>query len=604
MRPTARIRVLSAAIVNRIAAGEVVERPASVVKELVENSLDAEASHIEVALEMGGRKYIRVADDGIGMTAEDLALAFRSHATSKLVDADDLFAIHSLGFRGEALASIGAVSRARIVSRARGSLEGAEVWDRGGEIGPVTACGAPEGTTVEVRDLFYNVPARQKFLRSVATEFAHASETFTRLALPFPTVTFRLEHDGRTIFHLPGGVELPERIRQLFGDNLAALLFRTFSETTALRALALAAPPTEHRPNTQMLYTFLNGRYIRDRNIYRAIADAYSETLPAGRQPVVFLFLEMDPHRVDVNVHPTKVEVRFREPGAVYAQIEKMLREALRPRAASVSQSGQDATCTPDRPVAAPSRAQDRHHATEPLDRAESVRRAISNFFSARPAPPMLEQPRTSTQRPPASTAPLPAVEPAVTPSTGRITQVLDTYIIEEVAEGIRIIDQHALHERILYEELSRAQEQGRAISQRLLLPLTVELRPHERTLALHLAPLLAEFGFIIEEFGGNAVVIQAVPQQLELEDARAALIDMLSESGSGAVPHPEIRDRALRVLACKGAVKAGQPLRPEQVRKLLEHRDALGVPATCPHGRRIAWLLTREELARHFGRK
>ena len=574
-----RIRVLSESVIHRIAAGEVVERPASVVKELVENSLDAEAGRIEVTLEQGGCKGIRVVDDGVGMSPEDLALAFAGHATSKLDNPDDLLAIHTMGFRGEALSSIGAVAQARIISRARGRLEGAEIRIQGGMAGPVTACGAPEGTTVEVRNLFFNTPARQKFLRSPRTEFAHASEALTRTALAFPAVTFHLEHDGRRLLRLTGGVEPAERVRQLFGDELAGLLVRCESETPAMRAFALAAPPTYHRANTQMIYTFLNGRYIRDRGLYRAIANAYHGTLPAGRQPAVFLFLDLDAQRVDVNVHPTKIEVRFREPSAVFGIVQSLLQKCLRQRREQLASAVEPPTPASIAPSGGRTAGGE----------GRQLQRALSDLFTARPAPASLPQaPDAQSEK----------------DGGGRFVQIHNAYILEETADGIRVIDQHALHERILYEEFSR-REKGGVNSQRLLLPQTLELRPRDLALALELVPTLAGMGFLIEEFGGNSIVIQAVPQALEGRDARRVLLDVLDEVRAGGGPRrQEAHERTLRVMACKGAVKAGEPLRPEEIRALLERRDRLGLPLTCPHGRPTTWNISLEDLERRFKRK
>lgn len=323
------IKVLPASVINKIAAGEVIDRPAAVVKELIENAIDAMASKIDTYLEDGGRKMLRVSDDGIGMDAEDLSLAFQSHATSKLLNADDLFAIHTLGFRGEALPSIGAVSRASIISRTQGAIQGAEISIDGGVLSQIKECGAPEGTQVTVKDLFFNVPVRKKFLRTIPTEMAYISEVLTRFAIAYPAIHFTLMHNTRTVFNLPPVRETAERIATFFGDEMSKHLIPVFLREALFSLSGYIAPPFFDKANARMQFIFLNGRYIKDSAIFRAINESYHGKLMHRRYPIVFLFLQVDPSEVDVNVHPTKTEVRFRNTSSIYNYVMAALKEGL-----------------------------------------------------------------------------------------------------------------------------------------------------------------------------------------------------------------------------------------------------------------------------------
>ncbi|HRU07059.1 MAG TPA: DNA mismatch repair endonuclease MutL, partial [Candidatus Brocadiia bacterium] len=368
------IRVLPQSVINKIAAGEVIERPASVVKELVENSLDAQATRVEVTLEEGGVRLIRVADDGVGMIEEDVSRAFLPHATSKLSGPDDLFNIKTMGFRGEALASIASVSQVRLASRARGELAGAEVTADGGILSPPRAAGLPEGTIIEVRNLFHNTPVRRKFLKTAATEARHAAEAVTRLALPRPGVTFHLTHDTRPVLRLAAAPDARARALDLFGPDTAEALLDLNQETPALSVTGFAGPPTLAQRSPQMQYAFLNGRYIRDRVIQRAIAEAYRGRMVARTFPVVILFLWMDPQRVDVNVHPTKIEVRFRDPGAVYTIVLAALERAL--ACAATAPSGRAPAARTSAPPPAPALA----------EAPRRVEQAMRDFFTSPPS--------------------------------------------------------------------------------------------------------------------------------------------------------------------------------------------------------------------------
>ena len=617
-----RIHRLTRELVNKIAAGEVVERPASVVKELVENSIDAEASHIEITLEDGGKRLIRVVDDGIGMSPADLALAFERHATSKITATEDLFQIGTLGFRGEALASIASVSRCRAVSRERGVEEAACIEYEGGRAGEVRACGAPEGTIVEVRDLFYNVPARKKFLRTTATELRHVAEAVTRLVLPHHALAVHLMHKKKSILQLPRAGSPRERIAAVFGDDVCGHLLPVHSETAAMAFTGLISPPGEGMPSATQ-YVFLNGRYIRDRAIYRAVSEAYRSRLARGRFPAVFLFLLMDPGRVDVNVHPTKIEVRFRDPGAVFAQILTALERAL-------GSAGPIAAESPAGPARQP-------------DRRESVRQAVADFFerasrrpesAARPAgkpgtpasaafrvhqtsqaaataakPSAAEAEGAGIAAPeaaPGETAAGPAVTPIAAPPMARaFCQLHDSYIVEEVPDGFVLIDQHALHERILYEELRRRVEQASVARQRLLVPEIVDLRPEDFLRVMEMKESLLEMGLEVEPFGEKTIAIHAVPHLAGTVNPRDLLLEILSVAGESAPGRPPASREALMcTIACKAAVKAGDRLTRAQVEALLEQRDRLGPEPTCPHGRPTTLRFSLRDLEKQFRRK
>mgnify|MGYP000883796011 FL=1 len=592
------IRILPASVANKIAAGEVVERPASVVKELVENSVDAGAGRIELHLENGGADLVRVVDDGCGMDAHDLALAFVGHATSKLSDDDDLFRVRTMGFRGEALASIGSVSDARIVSRTADSDSGHEVQMQAGVVSPVKACGAPVGTQVEVRNLFYNVPVRKKFLKTTATEMAHVTEAATRLALERHRLHFVLTHNGRGIFNLPPAADRAQRIGEFFGREIADHLipFRVRAESLEIEGYVL--PPFVDRRTAKMQYTYVNGRCVRDATLLHAIGEAYSGLMTSGRRPVCFLFLTMDPALVDVNVHPTKMEVKFRHSRQVHAEVLRGIREAL--RGASLTPQ---VTLSADAPPAA-------------AGHGEAVRQAITDFFQ-RPAPtqppagvrarssggPHAAPPSRPMPPPPRPAGPVPA--PEVRARFGNCIQLLDSYIVEEAGDAILLIDQHALHERILYERIRAGLTEGPLTSQRLLVPELVELPQPEFYAVMDLAEELARFGMEIEPFGERTVIVRSFPQVLGKFDGRTFFRDLMDEleGPDGARKVDGRLETIVKMMACKGAVKAGQRLGPEQLRRLLEQRNETEHADTCPHGRPTTIRLTRAELDKQFHR-
>ncbi len=553
------IAVLGADVVNKIAAGEVIERPASVVKELVENSLDAGAREIRVDVEEGGRKLVRVTDDGGGMPPDEIPLAFAPHATSKLATADDLFRVSTFGFRGEALASIGSVSRVRIASRtARG--EGAEMVVENGEASTVRPAAAAPGTIVEMRNLFHSVPVRRKFLRSVEIETEHVQDTVARFAVSHPDVRFELWVDGQQRHALPPS-DRRTRIGVFYGTELAEAL----REAETKQFHAFFAPPQYSRVSAKAIWFFLNGRFIRDRVLLRGLNEAYREMIPHGRYPVAFVFLTLPASEVDVNVHPTKVEVRFRSVWKLHDQIAATLRGKL---------VGSDLAV---------------RVAPGALPQEPGQARAVVDFFTRGPGePPVLELPTA-------------AARPLVT--TGRrVFQLHNRYLVEEVDDGLRVIDQHALHERIMLEEFRKQYAAAAIARQRLLLPAVVELSKAQRARLDDGRELLESFGIETDDFGPGAVAVRAVPALLADHDPVTLLTDFLDLTGE-ADPELPLLECALEFLACRAAVKFGKKLSEEEIARLLEDAAALDYSASCAHGRPTAIKLTLTDLERFFQR-
>jgi len=571
------IRVLAPDVVNKIAAGEVIERPASVVKELVENALDAGATRVSVEVEEGGRRFVRVTDDGCGIAPDDLAAAFAPHATSKLATADDLFRVRTFGFRGEALASIGAVAKARVVSHPRGAPEGAEVTMEGGALGATKPAAHAEGTTIEVRTLFYAIPARRKFLRSPELELEHVEEAVDRFALAHPRVRFELVADGSARRTLAPAPDVKSRVGALFDREIMESLIEVRSDLPPAAFTAYLTPPKFARLSMRGQFVYLNGRFIRDRVLSRAINEAYRETLPHGRYPIVFVFLDVPPAEVDVNVHPTKIEVRFRSVwklhdvlvGAMRAQL---LKRELAPR------------IPPEALAAAP--------AAMP-----SAYREIVDFFTRGTAPA-------------AAVAEPVAEAPPLVRTGRRCFQLHDRYIVEEVGDGIRIVDQHALHERVLLEELRRQYASSDMARQRLLLPAIVEVSDRDRARLDEHRELVASLGLELEEFGPSSVAVRAIPAVVSDADPSAFVRDFLEmarEHGESEAKHGHampILDRAIEFLSCRAAVKFGRRLEPEEIERLLADGRGLDFSQTCAHGRPTAIKLTLEDLERFFKRK
>lgn len=558
----AQIRVLADDVVNKIAAGEVIERPASAVKELVENALDAGAREVRIDVEEGGRKLLRVTDDGHGLAPDDLPLAFAPHATSKLENADDLFRIATFGFRGEALASIAAVSRVALLSRTADG-EGAEIVVENGVAEGVHPAAAARGTRIEVRNLFQNVPVRRKFLRSPQVETEAVVEMFSRFAIAQPGVRFDLTVDGERRYAL-APAERRTRIGVFFGEELA----RDLREIQTPQFHVDLAPAQHSRINTKGLSFYLNGRYIRDRVLLRALGEAYHELIPHGRHPVAFVFLTLPPDEVDVNVHPTKIEVRFRN----VWKLKDRLVAAVRGR---LLEGSLDHAVSPERvagrvPGASP-------------DRPGSGAQDVVEFFTREPELGPPEAP----------------ARPLVT--TGRrVFQLHNRYLVEEVEDGLRILDQHALHERVMLEEFRR-QFGGKSIArQRLLLPAVLTLTREERARLHEHRELLDSFGLECEDFGRDQVAVRAVPALVADQDPVTLVRDFL-ELARDAAPDVPLVERALEFMACRAAVKFGRKLGEEEIARLLQDAARIDFSATCAHGRPTGIKLTLEDLERFF---
>lgn len=588
-----KINVLPETIVNKIAAGEVIERPASVVKELVENAIDASADRIDVCLEESGKKLIKVVDNGAGMENGDIARAVLSHSTSKLLELDDVYAIRTLGFRGEALPSIGAIARVRIVSRTRDGIAGGEIVVEGGEIGDVNEKGCAVGTQIEVRDIFYNTPVRKKFLKSNPIEMAHISEIITRLALANPQIHFSLYHNGRTVFNLPSAATIKERIITFFGNEMGDNLITVKSMEPNLVIKGYVLPPSNDCRTTKMQYVFVNSRFIRDKSILHAISEAYKGMLMSNRKPIVFLFLQIDPLEFDVNVHPTKIEVRFKNVRQVYGQILTCLRSSLE-RARPVTTAKFAAAAFTGSPG--------------------DVRPAGAGRSGTAPTPYYID--KQSHFDVPVSRENESVSVPFVAPGRqfaesgnmagGRCMQVQDSYIVEEVADGINIIDQHALHEIILYDEIIERVKGAKVISQKLLIPEPMELTASEYFIIISLRDKLGRLGFVVDEFGKNTVIIRAYPQILKDLDCKEFMRGLLGEIDESICDDDvdACLDKLARVTACKGAVKMGQKLNDQEIEALLNRRETVSFNSNCPHGRPTSILMPFYDLERQFKRR
>jgi DNA mismatch repair protein MutL len=623
-----RIQALSPSVINKIAAGEVIERPASAVKELLENSVDALATHIEVDIAAGGLELIRIVDDGEGIHPDDLPLAIASHATSKITSADDLFDVRTFGFRGEALASIAEVSRFKLRSRQPSAAAGAELEVIHGAASPVRTCGCPVGTCLEIRQLFENVPVRRKFLKSVATEFGQITEQFTRVAVAHPRLHLVLRHNDRNVYQLPP-VETPlDRLRTFFGDDLVDQLIPIDTQQAGVRLWGYVAHPSVSKSTRKQQYFFLNGRWFQDRSLQHALTEAYRGLLMVGRQPVAFLFFELGTDRVDVNVHPTKSEVRFQDT----QQLFRLLLSTLRSKFLSLDlQStltlpGGSALTDPLAPLAprpaAPTLALQTEFtrwAEERLSQwspeADPVLQAVADqgleaedvaaaWSPATTATAVLDAPASlpTTSFP---ESPRPAVAATAGLTGVRAMQIHDCYIVVETDEGLTVIDQHALHERILYEQF-RARVLANVVeAQRLLMPVPVEVPAKHAALLIEQAPLLERLGVGLEEFGKDTVLLTKHPVLLRRYDLTQLVHDLAEglDGGGNGPSRRDLLDELLHMMSCKAAVKAGQRLSTEEIEALLVQRHLVDDAHHCPHGRPTALKLSRAELDRQFGR-
>jgi DNA mismatch repair protein MutL len=601
----ARINILPDVLCNQIAAGEVVERPAAAVKELMENSIDAGSRSITVRILDAGRREIVVVDNGDGMSPDDALLAIERHATSKIRTVDDLQRIQSLGFRGEALPSIAAVSRFELVTRERQATAGTRLVIDGGILREVGEIGCPAGTQVRVRDLFFNVPARRKFLRGPDTEMAHNSEQFLRLAMAHPEIRFQLQHQGRILFDFPPATQHLERALRIVGVELAESLQPFAKDHPLVRAHGLIGPPELQRAGNQHLFVYINGRSVWDRILYRAILSAYESLLPKGRYPVAVVFLEMDAQLVDVNVHPTKREVRLRNPTPVVETIQQAVRGALE----DLHRQRWRRTLAGPRETLQPvlgQSLQEREAAMGldlPMTDAggscldTTAWGAVSAAAGPSPLAVGSSQPWSQPQ-----IAASEAISFADLPILG---QLATSYILLEAPDGLVIIDQHAAHERVLYERLHHGADHAGIARQRLASSVILEFFPKQAALLRQWLESLAKLGYEVAPFGGNSFSVHAVPAALADHHPVDLLRDLVeSAQEEGDTPSQRaLLDGLTKQAACRQALKARQKLTREEMLQLLKDLDRTLLSTTCPHGRPLWWKLTHGEIARFFHR-
>lgn len=637
------IHLLPPEVASQIAAGEVVERPASVVKELLENSLDAGASRIEIHIQGAGQRLIEVADDGCGIPADELALAIERHATSKLSSADDLFRIATLGFRGEALASVGSVSRLTITSRPASADVAARLRVEGGHAAPLEAAGAPVGTVVRVEDLFYNVPARLKFLKADTTERRQIDNLVTRYALAYPQVRFHLHQEGRPSLQTSGNGDRREVLAALYGVEVARQMLVVLAEEDGLSVEGFISPTSLTRSNRRELTFFVNGRPVQDASLIAALLKAYHTLLMTGRYPLAVLFLQVPAELVDVNVHPAKAEVRFREPDRIFTGVQRAVRRALLAHT-PVPGLQEQIRWTPDEEAEGEAGAEDGSGWGVPGDATSGSNSGAARGWGAAPG---LESEkdagaasgpgRTWDERrwaelygPEANAAaeteaqaanragPQRAEGPLASPAPGGQTvlpgprlpilrlvgQVASAYLVAEGPDGLYLVDQHAAHERVLFERFM-AQRQAGIPAQALLQPALVDLPPAAARLLAEQLPLLDRLGFQVEGFGPNGFLVRAIPALLAGSDPAAALRVLVENFEEDEAPlQAEIEARIIARVCKRAAVKAGQTLSPEEQRSLLLDLENCRSPRTCPHGRPTMIHLSVDLLEKQFGRR
>jgi len=587
---TSIIKILSDHVINKIAAGEVVERPASVVKELIENSIDAGATEIFIDIEEAGRRLIRITDNGSGMSKEDARTAFMRHATSKIADDADLESIRTMGFRGEALSSIASVSHVRLVSAMKDATSGALIEIEGGIVKAISEAAAPQGTTLEIGHLFYNTPARRKFLKSPATEFSHILTTVSRQVMAHPAIRFRLTHNKKSVLDFPPSLSIKERVFQLSGGAIAEDLIEFSGGRDSVHVHGLIGRPGSTRADKTYQDFFVNRRAVKNPSLTHALYSAYGDMLMRDRHPVAFIFIEIDPALVDVNVHPAKAEVRFRNQSQLHDLVRDVIREALRGMNASSATT-----------------------------HADGIREAVSDYLQSAECGVRNAEWRNTTSRSAAvgqnremEFSPFPVSDAfhseLRTPNSALLhplAQIHDSFIIAQSREGMAIIDQHAAHERVLFEKLQNQYGAGRVPVQDLLVPDQVELGPAQSVVLAAYLPELSKLGFLVEDFGNNTFVIKAVPVLLVGADYKQLLLDILDEVNihgkSGKME--KVRDEMLSVMACHPAIKVHRHLDQQEMEQLLADLFKCRMPHTCPHGRPTVVRFSMAEIMRMFKR-
>lgn len=576
-------------LINQIAAGEVIERPASVVKELVENSLDARAQHVGISIEAGGARLIEITDDGVGIPADELPLALSRHATSKITSLEDLSAVASLGFRGEALPSIASVARVELAARTESGEHGAMLAVQGGAAHDIVPTAMRSGTRVTVRDLFYNTPARRKFLRTEKTEFTHIERVVRRLALAHPSVAFTLKHNGRTSLHLaavPNGEGPERRIEQLLGTEFIAAAIPASQHREGLAIDAWLAAPAFNRSQPDMQYAFVNGRWVRDKTIMHAVRMGYQDVLFHGRHPAYVMWISMDPTRVDVNAHPAKTEVRFRDSGAIHTLVQRTVTDAMQSTRPGTERNAVTGSSSQPAPL-----SQSGLSLATPNDMSRATftgTTSTTNWTNL-----VREMP----------TAIPPAADDAPPPLGFAVAQIHGVFILAENAEGLVIVDMHAAHERITYERLKRAHSDRAMVRQPLLVPLRLNVSRAEADLCEANAAVLRQAGMVVERGGPEALILREIPALLDTTRAESLLRDVLADfeslGRSGRIA--AFTDELLATMACHASVRANRQLTLPEMNALLRDMEATDRADQCNHGRPTWTQLGMSELDRLF---
>ncbi|MFC1467606.1 DNA mismatch repair endonuclease MutL [Verrucomicrobiota bacterium] len=602
--PRKTIQLLSDVVINKIAAGEVVERPASVLKEMLENSVDAGSTRIEVELVDGGRKLIAISDNGIGMDRDNALLSVERHATSKIRDVDDIEQIATLGFRGEALAAISSVSRFTLTTRPHDEDIGTEISISGGRMQDVRDAGCPAGTRIEVRNLFFNVPARRKFLRTDKTELAHARQLFLVHALAHPDVSMRLVVDEREVYNLPAGEGLGDRICELYNREFFESLCPVEFGLNGIEITGFAGLPAASRKDRSEQHVFINGRPAAAPVIYHAINQAYNTLLPKGRHPVLFLFVEMEPELVDVNVHPTKKEVRFRRPSELRDCVIEGVQLALQPRSRGADIPAVEPV-VPVQQFSEPiqSKLQSSQLEMTGMPKARSVvfPKAVSHAQAA-PAPQSQASAPVAVQ----AEEPGSCVQEESWSHAKIMGQVGGLFVVMEADDGLILMDPHAAHERVLYEKFMRAVEQNNVKTQGLLTPETFDLQPADADIVRRNLNLLIEMGFGVSEFGGDTFMVDAMPTYLKkgrVQDILAEVARELEAGGRRGGTQNWAKEKVAQA-SCKAAVKANDALSLCEIQQLVKDLARAEMPYTCPHGRPTVIFMGYQELRRKFGRE
>jgi len=625
------IKRLAENLINQIAAGEVVERPASVVKELLENSLDAGAKRITIEIENSGESLIRITDDGRGMDKEDALLCFERHATSKISSSEDLFNINTLGFRGEAIASIASVSYMTMQTKKTGDAAGTLVMCEGGKIKKAAPVGVPEGTQIEVKQLFYNTPARRKYLKNEATEYGHILSTVTGIALSFPAVAFKMVHDNKLVFEVPEAQDDLSRIRALLGRNISDELIPVFYGHSKIQLKGYIGKPIIARANRNSQYFFINNREVKSHVLSYAVKQSFHSLLPKEKQPVFLLYFNIDPAAVDVNVHPRKLEVRFADEKEIFKALlqacEKSLEKyVLAPKVSddapanyyeerqhkSLEAESADTyslknAVTVAATAAAANAAKSAYAAAEPVTVTEQLTQSSADFFPISKFEDEEQEAEQAESAPtPTAFAPTAAVKKSDQPEITTLAQLDNCYILCSQGKDLIIVDQHAAHERIRYTEIINQFEAREKATQPLLLPIQLEMSHADIAILENNLGLLSGMGFEIEPFGGNTFSVNAVPSFIVKEDIEKVvfgLIDDLRDNASKG-DFQQRKEKALRYMACRSAVKFGDPLSTQEQHALIKKLQQIDQPYTCPHGRPTMINMSSDELLKRFGRK